>query len=130
MPKTKKSARQQAAPGTLKGWKAIGDYLGIGAAAAQRWAKNGMPVNRDGRFTVAVPDEIRRWLGKEAHMSAPAFVATNDNGHRRSPQGIHPYVASFEAKTMSRVADYIRCRPRASNYMMTTPFVPCGLVVR
>ena len=48
MPKAGKS-RKQKAPKTLKGWKAIGDYLGIGAATAQRWAKGGMPVKRQGR---------------------------------------------------------------------------------
>jgi phage terminase Nu1 subunit (DNA packaging protein) len=62
----------------LKGWQAIGSYLGIGAAAAQRWAKNGMPVRREGRFTVADADEIRRWLGREAHMPAPAYLAQPD----------------------------------------------------
>src|SRR5437588_9461182 len=60
----------------LKGWKAVGDYLGIGQGAAQRWAKSGMPVRREGRFTVADVDEIRRWLAREAHMPAPAYVAT------------------------------------------------------
>ena len=61
-----------------KGWKAIGEYLGIGAATAQRWAQSGMPVKREVRYMVADPEEVRQWLGKEAHMSAPAYVATND----------------------------------------------------
>jgi len=77
MPKAKRKADQPAVE-TLKGWSAIGAYLGIGAATAQRWAKSGMPVKRQGRYTVAEPDEIRQWLGKEAHMSAPAYVATDD----------------------------------------------------
>jgi hypothetical protein len=50
----------------------------IGAASAQRWAKSGMPVRREGRFTVADADEIRKWLGREAHMPAPAHVLTGD----------------------------------------------------
>jgi phage terminase Nu1 subunit (DNA packaging protein) len=62
----------------LKGWQAIGSYLGIGAATAQHWGKLGMPVRREGRFTVADTDEIRRWLAQEAHMPAPAHVMTND----------------------------------------------------
>ena len=70
-----KSSKAGQTSEILKGWKAIGSYLGIGTAAAQRWAKNGMPVRREGRFTVADTDEIRRWLGREAHMAAPAFVA-------------------------------------------------------
>lgn len=37
----------------LKGWKAIAAYLVIPPATAQRWAREGMPVRREGRFTVA-----------------------------------------------------------------------------
>ncbi len=66
------------APQTLKGWKAIASYLGITAATAQRWAKEGMPVERQGRFTVANVDALRQWLGREAHMPAPAHVMTRD----------------------------------------------------
>ncbi len=62
----------------LKGWKAIGKHLGIGAGAAQRWAKSGMPVRREGRFMVAEANEISRWLGREAHMNAPAVLATEN----------------------------------------------------
>jgi hypothetical protein len=62
----------------LKGWKAIGAYLGIPPAAAQRWARDGMPVRREGRFTVAEPNQLREWLGREAHMSGPAQILTND----------------------------------------------------
>jgi hypothetical protein len=78
MPREKKSAKPEQPPATLRGWKAIGDYLGIGAATAQRWAKSGMPVKREGRFTVAEPEEISRWLGRESHMPAPAHVVKND----------------------------------------------------
>jgi len=78
MAKAKKSAKGLQTPEMLKGWQAIGSYLGIGSATAQRWAKSGMPVRREGRYTVADPEEIRRWLGKEAHMPAPARVATTD----------------------------------------------------
>ncbi len=77
MPKKKTNAHQQP-PDVLKGWKAIGEYLGIGAATAQRWAKSGMPVKRERRYTVTEPQEISRWIGKEAHMAGPAYVATND----------------------------------------------------
>jgi hypothetical protein len=78
MAKTKKGGTQQQPPETLKGWKAIGEYLGIGAATAQRWAKSGMPVKREGRYMVAEPDDISSWLGREAHMPAPAHVMRAD----------------------------------------------------
>ena len=73
----RKREKRAEPPSTLKGWKAIGDYLGIGAAA-QRWAKAGMPVRREGRFTVADIAAIQKWLGRESHMSAPARIVTSD----------------------------------------------------
>jgi hypothetical protein len=60
----------------LKGWKAIAGYLGIPAATAQRWARDGMPVRKEGRFAVAEPNQLREWLGRESHMPAPAQVMT------------------------------------------------------
>lgn len=78
MPKPKKETKRPEAPELLRGWKAIGTYLGIGAASAQRWAKSGMPVKREGRYTVAQRDEISQWLGREANMSAPAQIVTGD----------------------------------------------------
>jgi hypothetical protein len=77
MPKAGKKRGRQEPSQTLKGWKGIGDYLGIGAAVAQRWAKSGMPVKRQGRLTVADADEIRKWLGREAHMPGAAHVVTD-----------------------------------------------------
>jgi hypothetical protein len=35
-----------------------------------------MPVKREGRFMVADADELRQWLGKEAHMPGSAHVVT------------------------------------------------------
>jgi len=74
-------ARKKAQDGTgaLKGWKAIAGYLRIPASTAQRWAKDGMPVRREGRFTVADPQELRSWLGRESHMPGPAQVMTDES---------------------------------------------------
>jgi hypothetical protein len=33
----------------LKGWQQIAAFLGLPISAAQRWAKSGMPVTREGR---------------------------------------------------------------------------------
>jgi hypothetical protein len=77
MPKAGKSRKPKEEPKILKGWKAIGEYLGIGEASAQRWAKDGMPVKKQGRYTVADANEIRQWLGREAHMPAAAHVVTD-----------------------------------------------------
>jgi len=75
MPKRKPAKSDQ----TLKGWKAIGQYLGVGAASAQHWAKSGMPVRREGRFVVTDPDALREWLGRESHMPGPAHVLTDNS---------------------------------------------------
>lgn len=73
----KKHSKPQAEEGLLKGWAAIADFLKMPPATAQRWAKAGMPIKREGRFTTADPDELREWLGREAKMPAPAHIATN-----------------------------------------------------
>ncbi len=62
----------------LRGWKAIVGYLGIPTSTVQRWARDGMPAHREGRFTVADPKELSGWLGREAHMPAPAQVMTGE----------------------------------------------------
>ena len=67
-----------AASTTLKGWTAIARYLGIPVATAHRWAGEGMPVRREGRFTVADRDAVSAWLGRESHMPKPAHVMTED----------------------------------------------------
>ena len=76
----KKTAKPKPEPqgGPLKGWAAIAGFLKIPGATVQRWAKAGMPVKREGRFTTANPDELLAWLGREAHMSRPAQIATNE----------------------------------------------------
>jgi hypothetical protein len=76
---TKKGIQQPLADQKLKGWKAIASDLGISVVTAQRWAKGGMPVERQGRFTVADPAELRRWLGRESHMPEAAHVVTNES---------------------------------------------------
>ena len=73
--KTRKATEE---PGdSLKGWTRIADFLKMPVATVQRWAKAGMPVRREGRFTIAEPDELRAWIGREADMPAPALIATN-----------------------------------------------------
>ena len=73
MPKKKPTPAQM-----LKGWAAIAKFMGTTAASAQTWAKEGMPVRREGRFTVANPAEIEAWLGEQSHMPKPAHILTND----------------------------------------------------
>jgi len=62
----------------LKGWTAIARFLGTSPASAQTWAKQGMPVKREGRFAVANPEEVQAWLGRQSHMPKPAHILTGD----------------------------------------------------
>jgi len=73
-----KKRSQSAVEGALKGWTAIARYLGIPIATAHRWASEGMPVRREGRFTLADREAVSAWLGRESHMPKPAHVMTQD----------------------------------------------------
>ena len=73
---TKKKSKPEA--GKLTGWKAIAEFLAIPVATAHRWAKDGMPVRREGRFTTANAEELSAWIGRESHMPAPAHVLTGE----------------------------------------------------
>jgi len=61
---------------TLRGWKAIADYLSQPASTAQRWGKDGMPIRREGRNVVADPQELNAWLGREAHAPAAVTISS------------------------------------------------------
>jgi phage terminase Nu1 subunit (DNA packaging protein) len=72
MPKQKRESE----PKLLKGWQQIARFLGQPVSVAQRWAKSGMPVTHEGRRVQASPDELNRWLGREA--AEPVQIATED----------------------------------------------------
>src|SRR5229473_612727 len=60
----------------LKGWNEIASFLGQSVAVAQRWARSGMPVTREGRFMYATQEELSRYLGREAGLGIPIHIAT------------------------------------------------------
>ncbi len=62
-------------PDALKGWQEIAAFLGHPAAVVQRWAAEGMPVRRQGRFVTTTPEELNAWLGKES--GKPVHIATD-----------------------------------------------------
>jgi hypothetical protein len=62
-------------PASLQGWKRIAAFLGQPLSVAQRWAKSGMSVIRDGRRIHASPDELNRWLWRES-SGEPVHIAT------------------------------------------------------
>ena len=60
----------------LTGWHQIAAFLGHPAAVVQRWASEGMPVRRQGRFVTTTPKELNAWLSRES--GKPVHVATED----------------------------------------------------
>jgi len=62
----------------LKGWNEIAIFLGQPVAVAQRWARSGMPVTREGRFMYASREELSGYLGREAGLDVPVHIATEN----------------------------------------------------
>jgi hypothetical protein len=61
---------------SLKGWQQIAAFLGEPVSVVQRWAAEGMPVRREGRFVSTSPEELNAWIGKES--GKPVHVATEN----------------------------------------------------
>jgi hypothetical protein len=70
----KRSKPKATQPQILKGWKQIATFLGQPPSVVQRWASEGMPVRRQGRFISTSPDELNSWFGKES--GKPVHVVT------------------------------------------------------
>ena len=70
----KRAKRSAAQPETLKGWQQIAAFLGEPVSVVQRWASEGMPVQREGRYVATSPEELNAWLGKES--GKPVHIAT------------------------------------------------------
>jgi len=66
-PKGKSATRPPKAPSELRGWPAIAQFLAMPHSTVHRWAKEGMPVRREGRNVVASPEELN-----------PIFLATGN----------------------------------------------------
>ena len=62
----------------LKGWNEIASFLGQPVPVAQRWARSGMPVAREGRFIYATREELSGYLGREAGLDVPVHIATEN----------------------------------------------------
>jgi hypothetical protein len=62
----------------LKGWNEIAGFLGQPVAVAQRWARSGMPVTREGRFMRASREELSGYLGREAGLDVPVHIASEN----------------------------------------------------
>jgi hypothetical protein len=60
----------------LKGWQQIAAFLGEPQSVVQRWASDGMPVRKQGRYVETTDAELNAWLGKES--GKPVHVATEN----------------------------------------------------
>ena len=69
---------KKAAPLTLKGWQQIAAFLGEPQSVVQRWATEGMPVRKEGRFVSTSVDELNAWLGRESGKPVHAVTETTD----------------------------------------------------
>jgi phage terminase Nu1 subunit (DNA packaging protein) len=74
MAPAKKKAK--AAPDQLKSWKAISEYLHKPVTTVKRWAEQGMPVQREGRFVSAQKGELAKWLGEGDEVRGSVHVTT------------------------------------------------------
>ncbi|MFY9912533.1 MAG: hypothetical protein WAK56_22025 [Candidatus Sulfotelmatobacter sp.] len=73
----KRSGQTQAKPVILKGWQQIATFLGEPVSVVKRWASEGLPARRQGRFITTTSDELNSWFGKEA--GKPVHVATEES---------------------------------------------------
>ncbi len=72
--RVRKQAKPETQPEILKGWKQIASFLGEPVSVVERWAAEGMPLRREGRFVSTTPAELNAWMGKES--GKPLQVAT------------------------------------------------------
>src|SRR5204863_8426288 len=63
MPKRKKPEPE---PELLKGWQQIAAFLGQPVSVVQRWATEGMPVRKRGRYVESSREELNGWLVRES----------------------------------------------------------------
>ena len=76
MKKRQATPQKIGTPAVLKGWQQIAAFLGHPPAVVQRWAVDGMPVRKQGRYVETTPEELNQWLGKQS--GKPVHFATAD----------------------------------------------------
>ncbi len=75
MAKKSQNPKRNAEPTELKGWQQIAAFLGEPTSVVQRWAAEGMPVHRQGRYVSTTPEQLNAWLGQQS--GKPVHVATD-----------------------------------------------------
>jgi hypothetical protein len=88
-------------------------------STVHRWAKEGMPIRREGRNVVANPEELNRWLQRTSgeavgvHVVTPgsdllkdlrASLAVQKSSKNSPPQLKNEIAQSFRTKTLKTKA--------------------------
>lgn len=73
---TKTKPKPATDPDLLTGWQQIAAFLGEPTSVVQRWASEGMPLRRQGRFVTTTAGELNDWMGRES--GKPVHVATEN----------------------------------------------------
>ncbi|HXM10898.1 MAG TPA: hypothetical protein VN946_13185 [Terriglobales bacterium] len=105
-PNSPKALSSQASG--LRGWPAIAQFLGMPDSTVHRWAKEGMPVRREGRNVVASPEELNRWLQLTSGEAASVQVATPGSDLLKDLRA--SVAAQAKAENSSRVSNLGRAR--------------------
>ena len=118
-PKGKRATSPRKASSDLRGWSAIAQFLGMPNSTVHRWAKEGMPVRREGRNVVANPEELNQWLQRSSgeavgvHVVTPgsdllkdlrASVAVQKSSNNSPSQPKHEPQSSLGKKTLKKKA--------------------------
>jgi hypothetical protein len=80
------NAKKRVKPSSdeLKSWKEISEYLHKPVTTVKRWASEGMPIERKGRFVTANKLQLGTWLGEgdevrgSVHITLPGEDLTAD----------------------------------------------------
>jgi hypothetical protein len=98
----------------LRRWPAIAQFLGLPNSTVQRWAKEGMPVRREGRNVVASPEELNQWLQRTSGEAVGVHVVTPGSDLMKDLRA--SVAAQKETKDFSRVSKSERI-PRSGTKM-------------
>jgi hypothetical protein len=93
-----KRKKPEAQPDVLKGWRRIADFLAQPVSVAQRWATDGMPVRKQGRYVETSREGLNRWLGRES-AGEPVQIVTPETDISAEPKRGLSFVRNRAAKT-------------------------------
>jgi hypothetical protein len=77
MKQSHKEHKEEETADLLKGWQQIAGFLGQPISVAERWAHEGMPVQRKGRFVYASREKLSQWVGRES-SGEPVHLSTEN----------------------------------------------------